>query len=60
MTAQQYIQALHELQKPLVVQQRVVATVAKQHGVTSYQYRQEFEKEAKMIGQIYSVVCKID
>lgn len=53
MTAQQYIQALHELQKPLVVQQKVVAAVAKQHGVTSYQYKQEFEKEAKMIVNLY-------
>jgi hypothetical protein len=53
MTPQQYIQALHDLQKPLVVQQKVVAAVAKQYGITSYQYRQEFEKEAKIIVTLY-------
>lgn len=53
MTAQQYVKALHDLQKPLVVQQKVVAAVAARHGVTSYQYRQESEKEAKMIVNLY-------
>lgn len=53
MTAQQYVQALHDLQKPLVVQQKVVAAVAKQYGVTSYQYKQESEKEAKIIVTLY-------
>jgi hypothetical protein len=53
MTPQQYVQALNDLQKPLVVQQKRVAAVAKQHGVGSYQYKQEFEKEAKMIVNLY-------
>ncbi len=53
MTPQQYVQALHDIQKPLVVQQKVVAAVAKQYGVTSYQYKQEFEKEAKIIVTLY-------
>lgn len=53
MTPQQYIQALHDLQKPLVVQQKVVAAVAKQHGLRSYQYKQESAKEAKMIITLY-------
>lgn len=53
MTPQQYIQALHDLQKPLVVQQKVVAAMAKQYGVTSYQYKQESEKEAKIIVTLY-------
>lgn len=53
MNAKQYVQALHELQKPLVVQQKVVAAVAKQYGVTSYQYKQESEKESKMIVNLY-------
>jgi hypothetical protein len=53
MTPQQYVKALYDLQKPLVVQQKVVAAVAKQYGVTSYQYRQESEKEAKIIVTLY-------
>lgn len=53
MNAQQYVKALHELQKPLVAQQKRVEAVAKQHGVGSYQYKQEFEKEAKMIVNLY-------
>jgi hypothetical protein len=53
MTAQQYVQALHALQKPLVVQQKVVAAVAKQHGLGSYQYRQESSKEARIIETLY-------
>jgi hypothetical protein len=53
MTAKEYVQDLHDLQKPLVVQQKVVAAVAKQHGLGSYQYRQEFAKEARIIETLY-------
>lgn len=53
MTPQQYFDALQQVQKPLVVQQKVVAAVAKQHGLGSYQYRQESSKEARIIETIY-------
>lgn len=53
MTPQQYFDALQEVQKPLVAQQKIVSAVAKHHGVKSWQYRQEFEKECKIIQTIY-------
>lgn len=53
MTPQQYFDALQQVQKPLVAQQKIVAAIAKHHGVNSWQYRQEFEKEAKIIQTIY-------
>lgn len=53
MTAQQYFDALKELQKPLVAQQKIVAAIAAHHGVRSVQYRKEFEKECKIIQNIY-------
>lgn len=53
MTPQQYFDALQQLQKPLVAQQKIVAAIAAHHGVKSAQYRKEFEKECKIIQNIY-------
>ena len=53
MTTQQYFDALQQVQKPLVAQQKIVAAIAAHHGVKSVQYRKEFEKECKIIQTIY-------
>ncbi len=59
MTAQQYVQALHELQKPLVAQQKRVEAVGKKCGCGSWQYQQEFAKECQIINALYPYEIKL-
>jgi hypothetical protein len=59
MTPQQYIQALNDLQKPLVVQQKRVEAVGKKCGCGSWQYKQEFAKECQIINALYPYEMKL-
>lgn len=53
MTPKEWFAKVTEIQKPLRNQEKIVFKVAAAHGTNSWQYRQEFAKECKIVQANY-------